>query len=307
MTRALLLIALALAVFVALPFVLPSYYVGLATKILIFALFAMSLDLLIGYTGLASLGHAAFFGVSAYTIGVLSVKLRVSEWIAFPAGLAMAIGLGALFALFALRARGSYLLMITLALAQVVWGIAFGWRTMTGGDDGLPGLRRPAFVADEMSFYFLVLALVALSAAILAALVRSPFGLALQGIRESESRMQALGFNVWRHQFVAFVIAAGFAGLAGALYVYYNRFVSPDFLHVVRSAEVLIMVIIGGAGTLLGPAIGAAAIILLEDIISSQTQHWLLALGVIYVVTTLFAPRGLIGLYRERFMRGRKS
>ena len=306
MARIPLFIALAAVVFVALPFVVPSYYVGLTTKILIFALFAMSLDLLIGYTGLASLGHAAFFGISAYTIAVLSVKLRMSEWIAFPAGLTMAIALGAVFALLALRARGSYLLMITLALAQVVWGIAFGWRTMTGGDDGLPGLRRPAFVSDETSFYFLVLGLVAASTVVLVALIRSPFGLALQGIRESESRMQALGFNVWRHQFVAFVIAAAFAGLAGALYVYYNRFVSPDFLHVVRSAEVLIMVIIGGVGTLLGPAIGAAAIILLEDIISSQTQHWLLALGIIYVATTLFAPRGLIGLYRERFMARRK-
>ena len=309
MLRHLFVIVLAVAIFAALPFVLPPYYLSLTTKILIYALFAMSLDLLIGYTGLASLGHAAFFGVGAYTIGILMVRMRVSEWIAFPAGIVMATAVGALFAALALRARGSYFLMITLALAQVVWGVAFGWRTLTGGDDGLPGVKRPVFfvsLADENSFYYFVLLLVGLSALLLVAIVRSPFGHALRGIRESETRMLALGYNVWLHQFAAFVIAAAFAGLAGCLYVYSNKFVSPDFLHVVKSAEVLIMVILGGVGTLLGPAIGAAAIILLEDFISSLTQRWLLILGVIYVVTTLFAPRGLIGLYKEHFSRNRK-
>ena len=199
--------------------------------------------------------------------------------------------------------------MITLALAQVVWGIAFGWRTLTGGDDGLPGIKRPTFfisLADQTAFYYFVVLLVGLSAILLTMIVRSPFGLALLGIRESETRMRALGFNVWRHQFVAFVIAAAFAGLAGALFVYQNKFVNPAFLHVVMSAEALIMVILGGVGTLLGPAIGAGLIIFLEDFISSQTQRWLLILGVIYVVTTLFAPRGLIGLYRDFVARRAK-
>ena len=303
-----LLAAAILALF--LPVLLPSYYLGLVTKMLIFALFAMSLDLLIGYTGLASLGHAAFFGLGAYTVGLLVMKAHVSPWIAFPAGIAVATLGGLGFALLALRARGSYLLMITLALAQVIWGIAFGWRTLTGGDDGLPGIPRPTFfipLTNDTPFYYFVLLMVTLATALLVAIVSSPFGHALRGIRDSESRMQALGFNVWRHQVVAFVLAAAFAGLAGCLYVYHNRFVSPDFLHVVNSAEALIMVILGGVGTLLGPAIGAAVIIFLEDFISSQTQHWLLCLGIIYVVTTLFAPKGLIGLSRDLLAARRRK
>ncbi len=302
MGRALLIALIGAAAFAVLPALLPSYYLGLVTKMMIFALFAMSLDLMVGYAGLASLGHAAFFGLGAYTVGLLIVRAHVSEWIAFPAGVLAATAGGALFAALALRARGSYLLMITLALAQVVWGIAFGWRTLTGGDDGLPGIPRPVYfisLAGETAFFYFVLLFTGISALLLAAIVRSPFGRALRGIRESETRMQALGFNVWRHQFTAFVIAAGFAGLAGCLYVYHNRFVSPDFLHVVVSAEALIMVILGGVGTLLGPAIGAALIIFLEDFISSQTQRWLLILGIIYVATTLYAPRGIIGLYKE--------
>jgi len=295
-----------LALLLALPQMLRPYYVGLVTKMLIFALFAMSLDLLLGYTGLASLGHAAFFGVAAYTVALLILRAGVAGWIVFPASLVAATATGALVAVLALRARGSYFLMITFALAQVVWSIAFGWRTLTNGDDGMPGVPRPNFgwsLDSTQSYYYFVLAAVGLAALLLVAIVKSPFGRALRGIRESESRMQALGYDVWRYQFVAFVLAAGFAGLAGALYAYFNRFVGPEYLHVIQSAEALIMVILGGAGTLLGPAIGAALIVFLEDYVSSMTQHWLLVLGIIYVLVTLFAPRGLIGLindYRQR-------
>jgi branched-chain amino acid transport system permease protein len=299
----------ALALLLALlPLVLSSYHLGLATKMLIFALFAMSLDLLLGYAGLASLGHAAFFGIAAYTVGLLSLRLGTSWWLAFPAGLIAGAGVGALFGLLALRARGSYFLMITLALAQVLWGIAFGWRTLTGGDDGLPNIPRPDLglpwpLTDNTPFYYFVLLIAGTAAVLLTAIVQSPFGYALRGIRESESRMLALGYNVWRYKYLAFVLAALFSGLAGCLYVYFNRFVSPEYLHVIRSAEVLIMVILGGAGTLIGPAIGAGVIVFLEDMMSSYTQRWLLVLGLVYVVVTLFAPRGLIGLvhdYRQR-------
>jgi branched-chain amino acid transport system permease protein len=297
---------LVLALLLALPQMLRPYYVGLVTKMLIFALFAMSLDLLLGYTGLASLGHAAFFGVGAYTIALLFLRAGIGGWIAFPASLAAATMTGALVAVLALRARGSYFLMITFALAQVVWSVAFGWRSFTNGDDGMPGVARPNFgwsLDGTNAFYFFVLAVVGLATLMLVAIVKSPFGRALRGIRESETRMQALGYDVWRYQFVAFVLAASFAGLAGALYAYFNRFVGPEYLHVIESAEALIMVILGGAGTLVGPAIGAALIVFLEDYVSSMTQHWLLVLGTIYVLVTLFAPRGLVGLivdYRQR-------
>jgi len=294
------------ALLIALPAVLRPYSLGLSTKMLIFALFAMSLDLLLGYTGLASLGHAAYFGVAAYTVALLTLRTGVNSGIAFPAALAAAAVTGALFAPLALRARGSYFLMITFALAQVVWSVAFGWRSLTNGDDGMPGVVRPNFgfsLNNTTAFYYFVLAIFGLCALVLVGIVNSPFGRALRGIRDSESRMQALGYDVWRYQYVAFVLAAAFAGIAGALYAYYNRFVGPEYLYVVQSAEALIMVILGGAGTLIGPAIGAALIVFLEDFVSSMTAHWVLVLGVIYVLVTLFAPHGLIGLlvdFRQR-------
>jgi branched-chain amino acid transport system permease protein len=295
-----------LALLIALPQALRPYYVGLVSKMLIFALFAMSLDLLLGYAGLASLGHAAFFGVAAYTVALLMLRAGVGGWIAFPAALVASTVTGAVAAVLALRARGSYFLMITFALAQVVWSIAFGWRNLTNGDDGMAGVPRPNFgwsLESTDSFYYFVLAVVGLAALLLLAIVKSPFGRALRGIRDSESRMEALGYDVWRYQFVAFVLSALFAGLAGALYAAFTRFVGPEYLSVIQSAEALIMVILGGAGTLLGPAIGAALIVFLEDYVSSMTQHWLLVLGIIYVLVTLFAPRGLVGLivdYRQR-------
>jgi branched-chain amino acid transport system permease protein len=299
-------------ILLALPFILSPYDLGLAVQMMIFALFAMSLDLLIGYGGMPSLGHAAYFGIAAYTTGLLALRFSLSVWLAIPAGLLLAALTAMLFGLLALRTRGSYFLMITLALAQVAWGIAFGWRTLTGGDDGLPDVPRPDLgfhlglpgsLTNSTPFYYFVLFFVAVGTFLLVRIVTSPFGYALRGIRESETRMLALGYNVWRYRFVAFVLAATFAGLAGCLYVYFNRFVSPDYLHVERSAEVLLMVILGGSGTLIGPAIGAALIVFLETVVSAYTERWVLLLGLIYVVVALFASRGLVGLVREFYPR----
>jgi len=291
----------------ALPFILSSYHLELASKMLIFALFAMSLDLLLGYAGLASLGHAAFFGAAAYTTGLLLVRAQVQAWIAVPAGLIAAAAVGALFGLLALRARGSYFLLITLALAQTLWGIAFGWRTMTGGDDGLNVPRLDFGLtwlpSGTVPFFYTVVVVVGIAAVLLVCIVRSPFGYALRGIRESESRMLALGYNVWRYKYVAFVLSAFFAGVAGCLYVSYNRFVSPEYLHVILSAEALLMVILGGAGTLVGPALGAVVIVFLENVVSSYTQRWVMILGIVYVAVTLFAPRGIVGFVQDRFRR----
>jgi branched-chain amino acid transport system permease protein len=291
-------------VLLLLPHFLSTYYLGLVVQMMIFALFAMSLDLLIGYAGMASLGHAAYFGVAAYATGLLALKMGWSVWLALPSGLLIAALTATLFGFLALRTRGSYFLMITLALSQVVWGIAFGWRSLTGGDDGLPEVPRPNLdlpwsLTDETPFYYFVLFCIGVGTFLLIRIISSPFGFALRGIRESETRMLSLGYNVWRYKLAVFVLAATFAGLAGCLYVYYNRFVSPDYLQVVRSAEVLLMVILGGAGTLIGPAIGAALIVLLDNVVSTYTERWLLVLGVIYVVVALFAPRGIIGFFRE--------
>jgi branched-chain amino acid transport system permease protein len=303
MTR--LAAATVVIVLLALPPALSSYQLGLLTRMLLWGIFAMSLNLPLGYGGLPSLGHAAYFGVAAYTVGLLAVKVTPVFWIGFPAGLAAAAVTGAAFGLLALRTRGSYLLMTTLALAQVLWGIAFGWRSVTGGDDGLPGVPRPDLglpwsLADGLPFYYFVLGWFAVAAAALRIIVRSPFGRALVGIRESEARMAVLGYNVWLHKYVAFVLAGLLAGLAGALFVYHTGFVSPVYLGISFSAAVLLMVILGGAGTLSGPALGAAVIVLLENLVSGYTERWLLVLGTVYVLVTMFAPHGLVGLVTRR-------
>ena len=287
------------------PFALGSYQLSLLTKMLIFAIFAMSLNLILGYAGLPSLGHAAYFGVAGYTAALLALRGLDHFWLDFGAGVVAATATAALFGVLALRTRGAYLLMITLALAQVLWGIAFGWRSLSGGDDGLPGVPRPAVglpwsLADGVRVYYLVLVVFALTTAMLWLIIRSPFGRALIGIRESERRMEVLGYNTWAHKYVAFVIAGALAGVAGTLFVYENRFVSPAYLSVVLSATGLIMVILGGAGTLLGPALGSAAIVFLENLTSAHTQRWQLVLGLIYVGVTLFAPAGLLGLMSRR-------
>jgi branched-chain amino acid transport system permease protein len=298
--------AAALVVLLVLPAVLSSYQLGLLTKMLIFGIFAMSLDLLLGYCGLPSLGHAAYFGVASYTVGLLALRVVNNFWIDFPAGLLAATIVAALFGLFALRTRGSYFLMITLALGQVLWGIAFGWRSLTGGDDGLPSVPRPRLplpwsLSEGVPFYYFVLVFFVLAISLLVLIVRSPFGRALVGIRESERRMEVLGYDVWRYKYVAFVLAGLFAGLAGNLFVYFNGFVSPSYLSLLFSASALLMVILGGAGTLVGPAIGAIVIVGLENVISGYTERWVLVLGVIYVLVTLWAPGGLVGLARQRF------
>ncbi len=296
--------AAGLFVLLVLPKILAPYYLGLAVKMMIFALFAMSLDLLIGFTGMASLGHAAYFGLSAYATGLLALKLGWNVWLALPAGLIMSGLAAVLFGLLALRTRGSYFLMITLALSQLMWGIAFGWRSLTGGDDGLPSVPRPDLgigisMADGANFYYFVLLIAAIATFLMVRIVSSPFGYALRGIRESETRMLALGYNVWLYKFAIFIIAALFAGLAGILYVYYNRFVSPDYIHVARSAEVLLMVILGGAGTLIGPAFGAALIVFFENLISAYTERWVMLMGFVYLIVALFAPNGIAGLIRD--------
>ena len=295
---------LALLVLLTLPYVLEPYYLGLVVKIMIFALFAMSFDLLIGYTGMASLGHAAYFGVAAYATGLLALRLGWNVWLALPASLLIAALTAALFGLLALRTRGSYFLMITLALSQVLWGIAFGWRSLTGGEDGLPDVPRPDLglpwsLTDDTPFYYFVLVVAGVGMLLLIRIVNSPFGHALRGIRESETRMLALGYNVWRYKLVAFVVAGTLAGLAGCLYAYLNRYVSPNYVHVVMSAEVLLMVVLGGAGTLFGPAIGAVLFVWLENMISGYTERWLMLLGIIYVLVGMFAPNGLTGLVRD--------
>ena len=228
---------------------LPSYYVGLLAQALIFAIFAMSLDVLVGFVGLPSLGHAAFFGVGAYVAGLLTLHVTHNFWLCALAGVGAALVVGAFFGLLTVRTAGSSFLMITLALSQVLWGVAFKWRSVTGGEDGLSGIARPHLgfawdLALPLNFFYLVLFFFALSAVGLVLFVRSPFGLALQGVRESEARMSALGYNVWAYKYFACLFTSGVAGFSGVLFVYYNGFVSPNYLGIAFSAKALLLSLI---------------------------------------------------------------
>ena len=284
---------------VAAPF-LPAYPLTLLTQAVIVAMLAMSLDLLLGYTGLPSLGHAAYFGVGAYVVAVLATERQVGFAGCLAAGIAAAALTAALFGLLAIRASGTYFLMITLALGMVVWGLAFRWVSVTKGDNGISGVPRPELglpwsLWGPLPFFYFALAAGLCAWALLTLLTRSPFGLGLEGIRESESRMRALGYNVWLHKYLAFVISGTFAGFAGVLWAYYNGFVSPVEVHLVTSVETLLMVALGGPGTLVGPALGAAVIVFLKNFVSVYTKRWLLILGAVYIGAILFAPRGLVG------------
>ena len=303
MDRRFLAGVIAVAVVGALAPLLPSYPLTLLTQAVISAIFAMSLDILLGYTGLPSLGHAAYFGVAAYAVAILSVDAQAGFVTCLLTALVAAALTAALFGLLAIRATGTYFLMITLALGMVVWGLAFRWVSMTKGDNGISGVPRPELalpwnLAAPLPFFYFALAAAALAWLVLGLLVRSPFGMSLKGIRESESRMRSLGYNVWLHKYLAFIISGIFAGFSGVLWSYYNGFVSPVDVQLVTSVEALLMVALGGSGTLVGPAIGAALIVFLKNFVSVYTKRWLLILGAVYIGVILFAPRGIVGALR---------
>src|SRR6266550_3455298 len=257
---------------------LSSFLLTLLTQALIYAILAMSLDIILGYTGLASLGHAAYFGLGAYSVGVLATRHGAGFWITLPVVVLLAVGVAAIFGLVALRATGVYFLMITLALGMVVWGLAHRWVTMTQGDNGISAISRPDLglpwsLALSIPFYYFALAGFLVSFWILRAIVRSPFGQTLVGIRESESRMRTLGYHVWLHKYIGFVIAGAVGGFAGVLWAYYNGFV--------------------------GPALGAVLIVGLKNLVSVYTHRWLLILGGVYIGTIVYAPEGTVGALRQ--------
>ena len=303
------LIGVGLLLCLVLPALLPTYGVILMTQAFIYAMAAMSLDILIGYTGLGSLGHAAFFAVGAYTTAILVTKYQFPFGATLGYSILVSAGLSALLGGLALRAAGIYFLMITLAIAMCVWGLIYRWVSLTGGDNGITGIPRPDLglslpMSDPIHFYYLILIFLIFCVILLFLLIRSPFGKTLVGIRDSESRMKVLGYNVWLHKYLAFIIAGAFAGLAGNLYAYYNSFVSPTDANLGRCMELVLMVSLGGPGTLAGAGIGALLITFLRNMISVYTHRWLMVLAVIYVVTALYAPDGIMGLLKRLKKRG---
>ncbi|MBI3031803.1 MAG: branched-chain amino acid ABC transporter permease [Candidatus Rokubacteria bacterium] len=283
---------------------LSSFLLSLLTQALIYGVLAMSLDLLVGYLGLPSLGHAAYLGLGAYSVGVLTTRYGANSWLALAVGLLLAMAVAAVFGLVALRATGVYFLMITLALGMVIWGLAHRWVSMTQGDNGISGVPRPDLglpwsFAKAIPFYYLSLVAFLFALWVLWVIVRSPFGQSLVGIRESESRMRTLGYNVWLHKYIGFIIAGTVGGFSGVLWAYYNGFVSPANMELATSVEALLMVALGGRATLLGPAIGAAAIVFLKNLVSVYTHRWVLILGAVYIGTIVYAPEGIAGAFTQ--------
>ena len=293
-------------VLVALAYIVPhstSFVVLLTTRALVFAILAMSLDILLGFTGLASLGQAAYFSVGAYFTAIMATRyhfgLGWDFWLVVLLGMLVAALLAAFFGLFAIRASGVYFLMITLALGQCVWGLAYRWNSLTGGDNGINVTARPSFGLDltnERTFFFLVFGLFIFSLLSLYILVRSPFGRSLVGIRERELRMQILGYNTWLHKYIAFIIAGAFGGLSGVLWAHTNGLVSPETVVLTTSVDALLMVVLGGAGTLVGGAIGSAIVFGLREYLSTLVPWWQYVLGGVYVLTILYLPTGLMGI-----------
>ncbi|HUM17447.1 MAG TPA: branched-chain amino acid ABC transporter permease [Candidatus Nitrosotalea sp.] len=296
---AFVLVAVALALF---PLGAGSYPVKLLQEILIWGIFAMSLDLLMGYAGMVSFGHSAFFGIGGYVAALALAKNPglVSALVLPP----LAAGLAALvIGFFSIRVSGVYFIMLTLAFSQMFYAYTFqvSW---LGAEDGIVGIPRPALPGVDLTnlrtFHGYLLTLVVAVALILWRVVRSPFGHVLRGIHENEARMEALGYAVDRYKLLAFVIAGVIAGAAGSLYAQFNGSITPDAFFWTTSGEALLMVIIGGTGTLGGALLGAAAFILLQSLVSTYTERWMLILGTTFILFVLFAPGGIVGVLRGR-------
>jgi branched-chain amino acid transport system permease protein len=270
----------------------------------------MSLDLLVGFTGLVNFSQAAFFGVGAYTAAIALTQHGVKGFGSeLGLGVLLSMITGAVFGIVALRSEGVGFIIITIALNEIVWGLAYQWVSVSGGDNGITGILRPSLggwdLSDNTSYYYVCFAAYVIVLVMLVAIVRSPFGLVLRGVREAPRRMRALGYNVWLFRYLAFVVSAGFAGVAGVLYAWYNQFVGPVNLALDTSTQFLIIVILGGIGTLYGQLLGAGIVVFLSNGLSAVTQRWVLILGAIYVLIVMYAPDGLVGLGRRLAARAK--
>jgi branched-chain amino acid transport system permease protein len=295
----------ALVTLAVLPWALARYQLSILTDLLVFGLFAMSLDLIMGYTGMVSFGHAAYFGLGAYGSALVLIHFGQPVPVALLAGALLAGAVALPVGWFSTRATGIYFAMLTLAFAQLLYTVAYKWRDLTGGSDGIAGVPKTTLfwggpsLASPRAFYLLVAACVVLSLVACRALVHSPFGRALQAIRENERRFTSLGRDPRPFKLVVFVIAAVFAGLAGALFAPFRGFASPEVMFWLFSGQGLMMVIMGGIGTLVGPVVGAMVFILIQEVLSSYTEHWMIFTGALFVLMVIFLPGGLVGTARR--------
>ena len=275
-----------------------DFYINLASQILIAGIFALSLNLLVGFGGMTSLGHASYLGVAAYISALLTSRYGFGHGTAAIISIAGTTAMAACFGVIALRASGLGFLMITLALSQVLWGLAYRMSDVTNGDNGIAGLTRPMpfgiSLESPASFYWFALTVASFALVMMAIFVSSAFGSSLKGVRDQPRRMAALGFNPWLIRWITFVYAGFWGGVSGLLYVYYNKYIHPTSLSTTSSAEALLGVIAGGSGTLGGPAVGAALVLLLKNYASAYIERWNMLLGLVFLFIVLVMPAGLV-------------
>jgi branched-chain amino acid transport system permease protein len=301
-------------VLIVLPFVLEKgfseYYLYLAIKIMVWALFAMSFNLVLGYGGMMSFGHAAFFGIGAYTCSLLIVKTSCPLAFAFAAAPFAAAGAGLIIGFFSVRIKGVfYFATITLSFAQLAFILAFKWRSFTFGDDGIQGIPVPDLICTDetyVNYYFFALIVIAICIFLMWKIVRSPFGLMLRSLRENPERATFVGMKVENYRLIAFVISAFFSGIAGVLYAFLETSIAPDILFWSMSGEVILMGLLGGMHIFFGPAVGAAIMVLLNSFITSYTEYWGMFLGIILILIVLFFPKGVGGLMVEQYQHWMK-
>jgi branched-chain amino acid transport system permease protein len=299
--------------FIIFPFIVP--YKALATQIIIWGLFALGFNVCLGYTGMLSFGHAAYFGVGAYTAGIVLIRLWENIWFALFAGLVMGALLALILGYLCIKRRGIYFAMLTLAFAQLVYFVAFQWVDLTGGDNGLrniPAVPLSFFglsidINTPIRFYFFVLIFVFLSLLALNRILQSPFGHVLQAVRENEQRARSCGYEATNVRWLAFIISGAISGLAGGLYALYLHFVGIESLYYSTSGQVIMMTLLGGMGSFIGPFIGAGVFLYLEDVLSAITPNWMIFLGVIFVLCVLFFPSGIWGTVKELSLKKRKD
>lgn len=298
MTARNLALLIAFVALAALPFWMPGiYYINVGSQILFYAIFALGLNVLVGYAGLVSLGHAALFGISAYAVGYM-LQLGYGHTLSIVVALVIGVISMAIFAVLSLRSTGIGFIMITLALGQILWGLAYRWISLTGGDNGINVPGRPAplgfSMSDPTAFYYTTLVVFLLAVAMMWVFVRSPFGAALMGTRDQPRRMNALGYHVLAIRFWACLLSGLLTSVSAILFVYYTQFISPQTLSLTSSAEVLLMVISGGPGTLLGPVVGAGLVVVVKTVVSGFIERWNFLLGAIFVAIVILMPEGIV-------------
>lgn len=285
------------------PFFLSLFHLNLLIEILILGIFALSLNILVGYTGLVSLGHAAFFGVGAYAAGIVARNISAHFFVTLLIAIVASLIVSAIIGIFCMKVKGFYFLMLTLAFSQMIYSFVHQSTQLTGGSNGLSGI--PASYLGGLDFshpihlFYLTFVIFTVVFIGLNRLIRSPFGQVLIGIRENETRMKSMGYHTTLYKYVAFMLAGVLGGLAGSLYTTFNGFISPSDVYWTMSGSVLIMVLVGGAGTVLGPVLGATLIVILETIVSTYTELWMLIIGAVFIIFVIFFPKGMVGIWKS--------